>query len=216
MELHDITLPDDLEEQIERLGRTDPGPGFALSVSRFHKVAAQDWTSRRGIKKLIHPDNARVVIPHLPGPGERTHCALSGNFVLCDIIPAIIEARGRCPDLLIATLGMSVANADTLVSLRARDLVGSITIVCSHYFAQVDKATTFREIQARLRDIATIVVTRSHAKIICLPVASGDHYVLEGSANLRTSDNTEQLVIFNDSELAAWHRTWLSTLPRHG
>lgn len=216
MDLSDITLPDDLEAQIDRLDKPVAGPSFALPVSQFKKVAAADWTSRRGIKKLIHPDNARVVIEHLPAPGERTHCALNGDFVLCDIIPAIIEARGRCTDLLIATLGMSAANADTLASLKARGLLDHVTIVCSHYFAQVDKATTFREITARLAHIADIIVTRSHAKIIAIPTASGDCYVLEGSANLRTSDNTEQLVIFNDADLAAWHRAWLLSLPRYG
>lgn len=216
MDLSDITLPSDLEAQIERLLKPVTGPSFALGVSQFHKVAGQDWTSRRGIKKLIHPDNASVVIPHLPAPGERTHCALRGDFVLCDLIPAIIAARGRCPDLFIATLGMSAGNADTLASLRARDLLGSIRIVCSHYFAQVDKATTFREITARLAHIADIRVTRSHAKIIILPTASGDSFVIEGSANLRTSDNTEQIVIFNDPDLAAFHRDWLLSLTRYG
>jgi len=216
MDLSDIPLPDDLEAQIDRLDKPVEGPRFALPASQFKKVAAADWISRRGIKKLIHPDNARVVLDHLPAPGEHTHCALRGDFVLCDIIPAIIETRGRCSDLLIATLGMSAANADTLVSLKARGRLDHITIVCSHYFAQVDKATTFREITARLQHIANIIVTRSHAKIIAIPTANGDCYVLEGSANLRTSDNTEQLVIFNDPELAAWHRAWLLSLPRYG
>ncbi len=216
MDLRDIELQTELGSLIGRLAMPASGPAFALTVSRFHKVAAQDRASRRGIRRLIKPANAGIIVPHLPlVAGERTHCALRGDFVLCDIIPAIIQARGRCPDLLIATLGLSTANAEVLGSLRSRDLVGKLTIVCSHYFAQVDKATTYREVKTRLQGLATIITTRCHAKVICLPTASGDHFVLEGSSNLRSSDNTEQLVIFNDAELDAFHRGWLTSLPSH-
>jgi hypothetical protein len=209
-----IALPDDLEAQVERLTHCDEGPQFALSSSKFHRAAGADRVKRRGIKKLINPANAAAVLPHLPAASEHTHCALRGDFVLCDLIPAIVAERGRCDNLLIATLGMSGANADALGSLVARGLVGRLTIVCSHYFREVDKTTTFREVSARLAGVATLIVTRSHAKIICLPTAAGDHFVLEGSANLRSSDNTEQLTIFNDPSLDAFHREWLLSLPR--
>ena len=212
-DLH-IALPTDLGAQIERLNRCDAGPQFALANNRFHQVAAEDRAARRGIKKLINPANAAAVLPYLPEPDGRTHCALRGDFVLCDLIPAIIGQYGACADLLIATLGMSAANADTLGTLVARGLIGQLTIVCSHYFREVDKTTTFREVTARLKGKATLIVTRSHAKIICLPTASGDHFVLEGSANLRSSDNTEQLTIFNEAALDAFHREWLLSLPR--
>lgn len=208
----DITLPDDLEAQIDRLKTCDQGAQFALSASQFHRVKGAERVTRRGIKKLINPANAQCVIPHLPEPGEHTHCALRGDFVLCDLIPSIIEARGRCEDLLIATLGMSGGNANTLRSLVDRRLVGSLTIVCSHYFREVDRTSTFREVKARLASVGEIIVTRSHAKIICLPTASGDWFVLEGSANLRSSDNTEQLTIFNDRDLDGFHRDWLLSL----
>ncbi|MBL9115529.1 MAG: hypothetical protein JNJ83_11035 [Verrucomicrobiaceae bacterium] len=212
----DIQVPKDLEAQIERLSKPPPEPTFALTSSQFHRTAAKerDKASRRGIKKLISPANALAVIPHLPEPGEHTHCALKGDFVLCDLIPKIIERRGTCSDLLIATLGMSAANADTLGSLVARGLVAKLSIICSHYFREVDKATTFREVCARLQGKATLIVTRCHAKIICIPTSSGDYFVLEGSANLRSSDNTEQLTIFNDQALDAFHRSWLLSLPK--
>lgn len=188
-------------------------PKFALRGNRFHVVRAKalQKRARRGIKKLIHPDNARCVIEHLPDPGDRTHAILRGDFVLCDLIPVIIAERGRCEHLHVATLGLSTANAEVLASLRARDLVGGITIVCSHYFAQVDKATTYREVTARLEGLATIVTTRCHAKVICLPIAGAD-FVIEGSANLRSSDNTEQIVIFNDAETLQFHRGWMEEL----
>jgi hypothetical protein len=215
MNLADFDLETSLEDLTALLERGPAEPSFTLSANRFHvhKAKAEDKASRRGIKAYIKPENALAVLQHLPeNPSDRTHCAFRGDFVLCDLIPAIIALRGRCPHLTIATLGLSAANADALGILRARDLIGDLTIICSHYFAQVDKATTYREIVARLEGLATIITTRCHAKIICLPTASGDSYVLEGSANLRSSDNTEQVAIFNDAELLAFHCAWLTSL----
>jgi hypothetical protein len=215
MNLADFDLETNLEDLAERLDREAPGPSFALgsNLFHFHKAKAEDKTSRRGIKALIQPANARCILPHLPvHPDDRTHCVLRGDFVLCDLIPTIIEARGRCAHLHIATLGLSTANADQLATLRARDLIGDITLVCSHYFAQVDKATTYREVVARLGRIAKIIVSRAHAKVICLPTASGDRYVIEGSANLRSSDNTEQMLITNDPDTLAFHTRWMEAI----
>ncbi len=214
METDDFQLDvctDDLAELLDR----EPGDvAFAFPENRFLRrdAKARDKRKRKGIKKMIRPQNAAGVLQHLPMPGERTHCLLRGDFVLCDLIPAIIGARGRCPKLHLATLGLSAANADTLATLRARNLVGDIHLVCSHYFAQVDKTTTYRQVVARLEGLAKIVITRCHAKVILLPTDAGDHFVIEGSANLRSSDNTEQMVIFNCAETADWHRTWLEEI----
>jgi hypothetical protein len=215
MDPSDIEFPSDFAKQIERLDLNDAGPQFALPASQFLRVKAADNIARRGIKKLINPANAEVIIPHLPSPDERTHCALRGDFVLCDLIPAVIHARGHCPDLRIATLSMSIGNADTLATLIERGKVEKLTITCSHYFREVDKTTVYRQVAARLEGLASLIITRCHAKVICLPTASGDAFVIEGSANLRSSDNTEQMVIFNDPDLLAWHCDWLNQLTPH-
>lgn len=219
-DLEDIELDTDIEGVAERLDREPAGPSFMFPANRFlvRKAKADDKASRRGIKSMIKPDNAVCVLPHLPGPDERTHCLLRGDFVLCDLIPAIISRTGPLVDVHIATLGLSTANADCLALLVEKGLIHSLTIICSLYFQQVDKATTYREVEARLRGLARLIVERSHAKVICLPAASGgDNYVIEGSANLRSSDNLEQMTIYNDAETLAWHRGWMEELgTRHG
>lgn len=217
MDLADIKLETGLDGLHALLDQGQPAPEFALkgNLFLFKKQKAADDAKRRGIKDLIKPENARCVVPFLPGPGDVTHCALAGDFVLCDVIPAIIEARGRCEHLHIATLGLSSANAAILAGLRAKNLVGDITLVCSHYFAQVDKTSTFRDVVSRLEGKARIIVTRCHAKVILIPTAAGDHYTIAGSANLRSSDNTEQMCIFNDAETLGWYRTWLESLRPH-
>lgn len=106
---------------------------------------------------------------------------------------------------------MSSGNADTLLALGIAD----ITILCSHYFAKVDKDTVYREVSAKLAGRARLIVARNHAKIICLPTRSGDHFVIEGSANLRSSDNIEQITILNDPDLLAFHVSWIDQLASH-
>lgn len=214
-DLDDIDLQTDFGAVAAQLDREPEGPSFVLPANRFHvhRAKAEAKAKRRGIKKFIRPENARQILPHLPGePGDRTHAILRGDFVLCDLIPAILAERGWCATLHVATLGLSAANAESLATLHRGGQIGAITLLCSTYFREVDKTTTYREVTARLQGIARIVVARNHAKVICLPTAAGDHFVIEGSANLRSSDNLEQIAVFNDPELAAFHRGWIDTL----
>lgn len=213
MDGDDIDLQTDLESAMAALEKEPRGPEFALATNHFHRVKAEEKNRRRGIKKWIRPENALALLPHLPtNPDERTHAVLRGDFVLCDIIPAIIRERGRCPQLHIATLGMSGANAECLAALHQAGLIGAITICCSVYFRQVDRTATSPEVERHLGGIAKIIVSRNHAKVICLPTESGDHYVIEGSANLRSSDNLEQIAVFNDPDLGDFHRGWMAEL----
>jgi hypothetical protein len=218
-EFEGIDLDTDLEAAAEKLGRQPAGAAFVMGQNRFLtcKRKAEDKAARRGIEALIRPENAAGVLQHLPAEDERTHCLLRGDFVLCDLIPTIIQARGPALDVHIATLGLSAANAASLAELKKRGQIRTLTIICSLYFQQVDKATTFREVEATLKGVADLVIERSHAKVICLPTRAGDSYVIEGSANLRSSDNLEQMTVYNDRETLAWHRDWMEELKgRHG
>lgn len=188
---------------------------FTVPENRFHRheSKARDKMRRRGIKKLIHPDNARPIISLLPvEPDDRLHCMLRGDFVLCDLIPLIIANRGACPHLRVATLGLSASNAEQLANLHAAGLIQRITLVASHYFQQVDKTTTYRQVQSILAGCAELVICRSHAKVILIPTVGGDSFAIEGSANLRSSDNLEQMLILNDRETHDFHASWIDAL----
>lgn len=188
---------------------------FTLPGNRFHRheAKAKDKIRRRGIKKMIRPENAAPIMPLLPeGPDDRLHCMLRGDFILCDLIPLIIANRGACSHLRVATLGLSAANAEQLANLHAGGLIGRITLVASHYFQQVDKTTTFKQVQSILAGRAELVICRSHAKVILIPTTGGDFYTVEGSANLRSSDNLEQMLILNDQATHDFHAGWIDAL----
>lgn len=210
----DLALDTDFDSLIDGLATAEPfRPQFTLATNRFQTRKALDRRQRRGIRKLIRPENAAEVVAHLPsGPNERTHAILCGNFVLCDLIPAILAARGIAGHLRVATLSLSLANAEQLAGLLARGQITRLTLIVSHYFQQVERAGVFAQVEALLGEIATIIVTRSHAKVICLRTLNGDSFVIEGSANLRSSDNLEQMFVVNDAETHDFHAAWIDEL----
>jgi hypothetical protein len=131
-----------------------------------------------------------------------------GDFVMMDILPVLMAKAGNVLEVYASTLGMSVANAQALRSLA--DAGVWVHVVVSHYFAGVDRSTTFRQV----RDILgpeRVTVARSHCKVI---LVDGDaaSFVVEGSANLRSSDCVEQFTVFNDDELLRWHRSWMEEI----
>lgn len=209
------TLDIDLEKALASLDTHRPGPQFTLPQNIFRKVKSAEKANRSGIKKLIRPENAAQILAHLPNDDtERLHGLLRGDFVLFELIPAIIAARGRVGHLRIATLGMTPANAVGLAKLLETGLVEKLTLVVSHYFQGVDKATLYAEVCSILapHDVAPIV-TRNHAKVILLPfIDSTDRLTIEGSANLRSSDNIEQIVVFNSSSTHDFHADWIDAL----
>lgn len=191
-------------------------PVWAIAENRF-------LTSREQMKKRIRatraiyikPENALTVIRRLPeGEGDRTHCILKGDFVLGDLLPYLLE-HDHCPHLRIATLGMSRDNGAMLARLRKEGKVGRLTLVLSHYFAGVDKSTVYADVREALHGLAEIAVLRSHAKVICCERSGRDWLVLEGSANLRSSDNLEQMTIFNDREVHDYHAEWIDHVLAH-
>ena len=50
---------------------------------------------------------------------------------------------------------------------------------------------------------------RTHCKLILAKMADGTAYVVEASANLRSSKNIEQFVLTQDIGLYQFHRAWI-------
>ncbi len=184
---------------------------FELPKNLFHRerVMKELKERRKDVRSYIKQENALDILPHLPNSGERTHCILRGDFVLCSIIPVILQARGAVEHLRVASLGVSKANTDTLAALLDRKMVGRLSILTSHYFSAVDREDIFayccRELEKRGGRIS---VSRVHAKVLLI-AAGQDHFVIEGSANLRANDGIEQITIYNDPELHSFHAGWM-------
>jgi hypothetical protein len=47
---------------------------------------------------------------------------------------------------------------------------------------------------------------------VCFDISDSDAMVFEGSANLRSNRNCEQLAVFRDRALHDWHADWIDAL----
>lgn len=200
------------EELLQPVAAVD----FALPSNRYREVSKKRLNqSRKGLRSMIKPENASEFAARIPSPGDELHAILRGDFILCDVIPAIIRRAGRCHTMHLATLGLSAGNASVLAGLLDEGLIGNLTLLCSLYFQQVDKVTTFQQVTALLEGKARIIIARNHVKLIAMQMDSGDSLVIGGSGNLRSSDNIEYAFALNDSELLAWHLDWINHLADH-
>ena len=163
--------------------------------------------------RLVRPENAVAVAEQMPAPGDSAHAILSGNFVFCDLLPAVcaLPNIGQLKRLEVATLSLSLKNIETISALIEPKSV-PFHLILSHYFKGTN-CIIFNATAEQLKKIpgARLTVARTHCKV-CIMDFGENVFVIEASANLRTSQNLEQLSIFNDPDLAQFHREWMNEL----
>ena len=154
---------------------------------------------------------AADVLPHLPGPGESMHALLTGTFDFLLLLTVVIQSRpARCETLRLATLAFSRRNVAELCRLLDSRLVHRLILLCSDFMArsnaEIYQGAVAELVEARKQTIAS---ARCHAKIACLAFADGTRLVFEGSANLRTNKNLENMTAIHDAGLHDWHAAWI-------
>jgi hypothetical protein len=163
--------------------------------------------SRRRHEDHRHRGLLAGVLTPLPTAGESIHIILPGNVALGDVVWSVVDGTQLQGPLHVSTLGFGRAWIHGLLArLQARQITAA-TVCCSDYFAKSD-AAEFQEARELLAPWpVTLVAGRTHAK-----VATFGHISMEGSANLRACRSIENVSITNDTNLAAFHRRWITTL----
>lgn len=68
-------------------------------------------------------------------PDETTYAWVNGNFVMGDILPALITARGVNPKCIyISTLSLSIENIEAWSAIMAEAKVERFVLLCSAFF----------------------------------------------------------------------------------
>lgn len=186
-----------------------PRPAFGraaahLSAPAPHK-AARDQLRRTRLAK-----QAADLLPDLPAPGEAVHCLMTGHFDLCQVITATVNRLSECRHLRIATLCYNKRNAAELTGLVESRPALRLTVLVSAFFRSHNK-DLHEWFAGQLADhpTAKLAAARSHCKVVCFDLGDGDGLVFEGSANLRTNGNREQLTVIRDRPLHDWHAGWI-------
>jgi hypothetical protein len=141
-----------------------------------------------------------------------THAITPGDFIFNDLITAVCRTRKPLA-LHIATLSMSKANVDSLTAELRAENVGSIAILISNFFEKTNVAI-FEHLTKAAADhpAFTVAVERTHAKVALFQFGKSDRLTIETSANLRSSQNIEQITAIADPRLYDFHRQWLDEL----
>ncbi len=141
-------------------------------------------------------------------PGMREFAFVSGNFIFGDLVEALVDAGKIAPKhITIQTLSLSEENIDSLRNLVDMcPYLESIRLILSVYFwgheHRLGQLVPYLYEQLDLPNIEFDCAFASiHTKIISVETLRGNHIVIDGSANLRSSRNIEQLRIECDDEL---------------
>ena len=153
-------------------------------------------------------------IADLPQPGEVVHLLTAKRFALFNVIEAVLSMRAPATIeyLAICTLGFSTANVEALAHMLDGGKVERLDFVFSVYFRSLEKVNCERLVSELTARGQRVVALLQHAKILVIETTDGQSYVIESSANLRSCASLEQLAIFNDAELARFHRSWIDSL----
>lgn len=192
-----------------------PRPAFGSAAQ--HLDVPPRLTTRAERRYQRAAKVAAELLPELPAPDESVHCLMLGTFDLCQVITATAKRLPALRHLRIATLCYSKRNVAELCSLlesRKADPL-ALTLLVSVFFREHNKelhAHTVGELTQY--PAVTVAAARSHCKVVCFDLGAGDGLVFEGSANLRTNKNREQLAAVRDRALHDWHAQWVDALVR--
>ncbi len=191
---------------------------FALTTRTLQAKRGFDRQNarQRAIRqKYVRPENADTLAALLPtAPDEVTHAITPGDFIFNDLITTVCRTRKPLA-LHIATLSMSKANVDSLTAELTAGNVGSIAILISNFFEKTNVGI-FQHLTKAAADhpAFTVATERTHAKVALFQFGKNERLTIETSANLRSSQNIEQITAIADPALYAFHRQWLDELFR--
>lgn len=185
----------------------------AMTADIGHTPEAQERILRPRIDKneILHHvmfANAEEFAEQIDlSPNARTFAWLSGNFVFGDIIEALITRRRvGIKRLYISTLSVSQENIDSMknVMLLMRDELEKIVLVVSGYQYSHEKYNLVPYMYRELDDESNrvqIAFGGWHTKIIAIETVLGNTLTIHGSANLRSSNSIEQIMVETSRDL---------------
>jgi hypothetical protein len=192
------------------------------TFSAFRSLFGAKPLANQSGQPLRRQDNARrqaclaeakAVLGHLPNPGECIHLLMTGRYDLMHLLLAVFHARPEPIDhLRIATLSFNKKNLAELLELLDSGKVKRFSFVFSKFFREHTPDTYQQTAAALSQRGQRFASPRSHAKVACCHWQSGDKLVMEGSANLRSNGNQEQLTLFTDPALHDWHAAWIDDI----
>jgi hypothetical protein len=146
--------------------------------------------------------------------GEHINAIVSGNFIAGDLLEAyLFQNKLIAEEVIIATLSMSRENVDSLKNVQDYRLNGKMGLIISDFFFSHERKDGVQDIIKHLSNGQfALAVAGIHTKLTLIKTTCGQHIVIGGSANLRSSLNIEQITIDNCPIQYAFHREWMAEI----
>lgn len=170
---------------------------------------------------FVHYKNAAELvkqIKYFPEKNTATYIWLEGNFIFGDFITQfIVQHQIKLKELTIITLSITRQNIEALDELIKQDYCDKITLCLSDYYIRTEKIKQTKTIELLTKinnenANFNLYSTETHQKIVLLHTSMDNKIVFHGSANMKGSQNFEQLMIDNNNELYDFNYNALKTL----
>jgi len=149
---------------------------------------------------------------------ETVYVMLTGDFIFGDFIGAFIQNNSLdVKELTIISLSGGKEIYEMLEELMIKGWVKKINLVLSGYYLRTEKTKHSATIQ-QLEDVSkrnkefNIFYTNTHQKITLIETVKGGKVTMHGSANLKSSQSLEQLMIQENAELYDFNYKYFETL----
>lgn len=167
--------------------------------------------------KAVKYEYAREMVSDLGDikEGDAIYSMVSGRFIAGDIYEAYLKDNNLVADeIIISTLSYSQENIDSLKNIQLQGRVKNLALIVSDYFFSHERNNGIKYAIDELtdNDNFTLSVAGLHTKITLIKTECGKHLVFHGSANLRSSDCIEQIVVENSEQLYYFNRDWMTAI----
>lgn len=159
---------------------------------------------------FVHFKNAAELVNSIkyhPNKNEAFYIWIQGNFIFGDfIIQFIVQHQIRLTELTIITLSITRNNIEALDELIKKGYCNKINLILSDYYIRTEKIKQTKTIELLNKitsgnDKFCLYSTETHQKIVLLHTNKDNKIIFHGSANMKGSQNYEQLMIDNNDEL---------------
>jgi hypothetical protein len=152
------------------------------------------------------------------GKNKRTFAILNGSFVYFDFIfEFLIQQNSHIKTMTISTLSMSKENIKKMEELIENDCISELNLIISDYFYSHEKNNLVKYLYHCLdkNNIFQLAVCRTHCKTCIFELQDGRKFVFHGSANLRSSNNLEQIMIEESEYLYNFNLEYQKNIIEH-
>lgn len=159
---------------------------------------------------FVHYKNAAELVKRInyyPNQNEAYYIWIEGNFIFGDFITQfIVHHQIYLKELTIITLSITRNNIEALDELINKGYCEKINLVLSDYYIRTEKVKQTKTIELLTKindenDKFNLYSTETHQKIVLLHTSKDNKIIFHGSANMKGSQNFEQLMIDNNSDL---------------